>query len=295
MAFGAMPLSLAAVITASASGCSLPFSRPAAMARNSCSETPLTVVISVTTGRPSVIVPVLSMTTVSTDCAISSASPDLMRMPFSAPLPVPTMMATGVARPSAHGHEMTRMQMAIEKANSTLAPMASQTAPASTAIAMTAGTKTPAILSAMRAIGAFEALASSTRRMIWLIVVSSPTRSALKWMDPCLLIVAEVTLSPACFSTGIGSPVMADSSTLVVPESTTPSAGMRSPGRTMTSSPATSSSAGMTCSTPPRTTHACFGARSMSFSSALLVCPFARASRYLPTVIKVTIMPADSK
>ena len=44
-----------------------------------------------------------------------------------------------------------------------------------------------------------------------------------------------------------------------------------------------------------RTTHACFGARSMSFSSALLVCPFARASRYLPTVIKVTIMPADSK
>ena len=123
--------------------------------------------------------------------------------------------------------------MAIENANSTLAPIASQMPPAMTAIVMTAGTKMPAILSAVRAIGAFEALASSTRRMIWLIVVSSPTRSARKWMKPCLLIVAEVTLSPACFSTGIGSPVMADSSMLVVPESTVPSAGMRSPGRTM--------------------------------------------------------------
>ena len=30
-----------------------------------------------------------------------------MRMPFSAPLPVPTMMAVGVARPSAHGQAMT--------------------------------------------------------------------------------------------------------------------------------------------------------------------------------------------
>ena len=36
-------------------------------------------------------------------CAVSNASPDLMRIPFSAPFPVPTMMATGVARPSAQG------------------------------------------------------------------------------------------------------------------------------------------------------------------------------------------------
>lgn len=61
--------------------------------------------ISVTFGRPSVMVPVLSMTTVSMAWAVSRASPDLMRIPFSAPLPVPTMMATGVARPRAHGRE----------------------------------------------------------------------------------------------------------------------------------------------------------------------------------------------
>ena len=33
-------------------------------------------------------------------CAISSGSPPLMRMPLSAPTPVPTMTAVGVARPN---------------------------------------------------------------------------------------------------------------------------------------------------------------------------------------------------
>ena len=45
----------------------------------------------------------------------------------------------------------------------------------------------------------------------------------------------------------------------------------------------------------PRTTVACCGARRMSFSSASPVCPYARASRSLPTVMSVTIMPADSR
>ena len=63
--------------------------------------------MSVTTGLPSVSVPVLSSTTGLSLCAVSSASPPVMRMPFSAPLPVPTMMAVGVARPSAQGQAMT--------------------------------------------------------------------------------------------------------------------------------------------------------------------------------------------
>ena len=37
---------------------------------------------------------------------------------------------------------------------------------------------------------------------------------------------------PGCFSTGIGSPVSIDSSTALVPSTTTPSTGTRSPGRT---------------------------------------------------------------
>ena len=67
---------------------------------------------SVTLGLPSVTVPVLSSTTVFTVCAVSSASADLIRMPFSAPLPVPTMMAVGVASPSAQGQEITSTAIA---------------------------------------------------------------------------------------------------------------------------------------------------------------------------------------
>ena len=39
-------------------------------------------------------------------------------MPCSAPLPVPTIMATGVASPNAQGQEITSTEMAQDRANS---------------------------------------------------------------------------------------------------------------------------------------------------------------------------------
>ncbi len=128
-----------------------------------------------------------------------------------------------------------------------------------------------------------------------MIVISAPTRLARKWIEPDLFIVADVTVSPGRFSTGILSPVIVDSSTLVVPWQIVPSAGMRSPGRTIISSPMTNSSMGITDSIPLRSTDACLGASLISFSIAALVFPLARVSKYLPTVINVTIIPADSK
>ena len=74
---------------------------------------------------------------------------------------------------------------------------------------MTTGTKIPATLSAIRAMGAFDVPASSTKRTICAKVVSSPTRLARNWNVPFSLIVAEMTSSPTCFSTGILSPVIA--------------------------------------------------------------------------------------
>ena len=62
--------------------------------------------MSVTSGLPRVSVPVLSSTMAFSLYARSSASPERMRMPFSAPLPVPTTMAVGVARPMAQGQAM---------------------------------------------------------------------------------------------------------------------------------------------------------------------------------------------
>ena len=67
--------------------------------------------ISVTRGSPLVMVPVLSSATICTLPVFSSETAVLNRMPFFAPMPLPTMMATGVARPSAHGQLMTSTEM----------------------------------------------------------------------------------------------------------------------------------------------------------------------------------------
>ena len=160
---------------ASASGCSDCFSREAVQRISSSDVVLPQVTISVSTGCPWVMVPVLSSTTVSILWAVSSASADLMRMPFRAPVPVPTIMAVGVARPRAQGQEMTSTEMTMLRAKGILSPAISQIIPASSAMPITAGTKMPLILSASRAIGALEEAASSISRMIWARVVSSPT------------------------------------------------------------------------------------------------------------------------
>ena len=281
-------------VTALAKGCSLRLSRAAAIPNKKFSSA-AQVMMSVTKGLPSVKVPVLSKITVSILCAVSKASPDLIKMPFSAPLPVPTIIATGVAKPNAHGQLITKIETAIEKANSTLAPLISQQLPAISAITITAGTKTPATLSAVLAMGALLALASSTSAIILLIVVSPPTLSARNFTKPLLFSVPLVTESPTVLFTGRLSPVIALSSIVVSPSRIIPSAAKLSPGLTKISSPITKSSTAIVISSPPRRTVACFGARFMSFSTACEVLPLARASKYLPTVISVTIVPADSK
>ena len=107
--------------------------------------------------------------------------------------------------------------------------------------------------------------------------------------------VAEAALSPSAFSTGILSPVRADSSTVPPPLSTVPSTGIRPPCRTITVSPTRMSSVGTVSSCPSRRTTAEVGARASSAVIAPVVLPLERSSRYLPTVTSAKIMPADSK
>ena len=45
-------------------------------------------------------------------CVISNGSPPLIKIPLTAPIPVPTITAVGVARPSAHGQAINRTAMA---------------------------------------------------------------------------------------------------------------------------------------------------------------------------------------
>ena len=96
-------------------------------------------------------------------------------MPFFAPTPLPTIIATGVARPSAHGQLITRTEIALAIAQPNVFPASNQIKSVSRAMPMTAGTKTPETLSAMRARGAFVAAASDTICIILLSVVSCPT------------------------------------------------------------------------------------------------------------------------
>ena len=49
-------------------------------------------------------------------------SPFLINIPYSAALPTPTVTAVGVARPNAHGHATTRMEIRHVKEKSNVAP-----------------------------------------------------------------------------------------------------------------------------------------------------------------------------
>ncbi|MNL39295.1 hypothetical protein D3C87_1615660 [compost metagenome] len=95
-----------------------------------------------TLGFPIVRVPVLSKATTFTECVISSASASLIKIPFLAPRPVPTIIDVGVARPKAHGHAMTRTAMPLIMACSQLPVAKPQPKIVRSAITTTTGTKT---------------------------------------------------------------------------------------------------------------------------------------------------------
>jgi hypothetical protein len=86
--------------------------------------------------------------------------------------------------------------------------------------------------------------------------VSLPTLVALNLKLPVLFRVPPITSSPTCFSTGMDSPVIIDSSTALAPAITLPSTAIFSPGRTTTTSSTTTSSTGILRSDPSRTTRA---------------------------------------
>ena len=126
-------------------------------------------------------------------------------------------------------------------------------------------------------------------------MVSSPTFWASIWKEPILLTDAAMTLSPTFFSTGILSPVNADWSTEELPSMMTPSTGMLCPGLITMRSPTTTSSTGISCSSPLRMTVAVFGAKCNNFVIASEVLPLDFVSKNLPRVIKANIIAEDSK
>jgi hypothetical protein len=210
------------------------------------------------------------------------------------------MTAVGVARPSAQGQEIssteTAKSMDVVKPTPPITYQARKTMAART---ITAGTKTDATRSTRRWMGALEPCASCTMRTIWASALSRPTLVARRRKLPDLLMVAPITSSPGPLSTGRLSPVTRLSSTADCPLSTTPSTGIFSPGRTMTTSLTSTWSMGSSISLWPvsdrRTTRAVLACKESSLRIASPAWVLARASRYLPTMIRVMITAADSK
>jgi hypothetical protein len=241
-----------------------------------------------------VTVPVLSSTITFALRAVSRASPPLISIPCCAPLPVPTITATGVASPSAHGQAIISTEISTVNASLKSPVPMSHAVPASMARAMTTGTNMPEILSASLAMGAFDPCASSMSFTIRARVVALPTRVARQTTEPLRLMLPPVTSAPSSFSTGVLSPVSIDSSAEVMPSVTIPSTGNLSPGLTITSSSTLTLDAGTVFSLPSRRTVARGGARLRRVRMAFPAFDFDLASRYRPVVIRVMIVAADS-
>ncbi len=219
-----------------------------------------------------------------------------MRIPSWAPRPVPTISATGVARPSAQGQATISTATAAVKAAAAPPPTASQTPSVAAARAITAGTKTADTRSASRWTGATPDCASVTRRAICERAVSAPTRVARTSRRPPALTVAPATSSPGPTSTGTLSPVSSERSIAEEPASTTPSVAIRSPGRTRKRSPTRSSATG-TCRSLPSSPRS-DASLAPSSSSAVSAAParrLARASSQRPASRKVVTTVATSR
>ena len=134
----------------------------------------------VTCGLPSVIVPVLSNIIASTFLANSRLSASFIKIPFSAPLPTPTIIAVGVANPNAQGQAITKT---VTAANNPCTiplspPKKNHNINVRMAMPITTGTKIPAILSTNFCTGALLPCASCTILIIWASIVSFPTLTA---------------------------------------------------------------------------------------------------------------------
>ena len=215
-----------------------------------------------------------------------------MTIPSWAPRPVPTMIAVGVASPSAHGQAMIRTATAAVNASFAEWPVRSHAASVVSAITNTIGTKIADTRSASRCTGAFDPCASATRRAICASAVSLPTPVASTTRRPEALTVAPNTESSTVTSAGTDSPVSIETSTADDPSTTTPSVAILSPGRTTNREPTCNCS---TAISSPDSSRAVRAPSSRSARSAPDDRRLARVSKYLPSNSSAVTTVAVSK
>ncbi len=170
-----------------AKGCSEPFSKAQAILNKRVGSASFKGRTSLTVGFPCVRVPVLSTKIVLSFWACSKASALRNKMPARAPKPVPTIIAVGVAKPSAQGQAITNTDTAETRLHTTCPVTNQPNKNVSKASTTTVGTKTWDTLSAKRCTLALEPWACSTILTICASAVSAPTPVACTRSKPVVL------------------------------------------------------------------------------------------------------------
>src|SRR5699024_8065342 len=274
----------AAPTIAVAKGCSLSASAAAANAKMSSSVLSPTGWIPVTVGSPLVRVPVLSNSTASTVRMDSSARRSLINTPPRAARSVAIDTTNGIARPKAWGQAMTNTVIVRTTAASG-APSIDHTSAVSTAAPRANQNNQPAARSAMRWALDEEAWASATSFWIPASAVSSPMAVTSTRNPESVATVPATTASPSPRRTVLDSPVTMDSSMEALPSTIWPSAGTAAPGRTMNTSPTTSSAGATVTISSPSTFSATSGSKAARESNAEVVWARDRISIQWPNNI----------
>jgi len=179
----------------------------------------------------------------------SNAAPDLMITPnlLAAPIAETTVIGTEIA--SAHGEAATSTTSA-RSIHSPESPKIEPIRATRAARMRTPGTSGRARRSAIRARSPFSVCACSTSSTTVVKELSVPAAVASTSRTPEVLIEPANTASPGPTSTGMDSPVIAETSRLLCPTRTIPSVARRSPAARRSTSPRSRDSTGTVRAAP---------------------------------------------
>ena len=145
-----------------------------------------------------------------------------------------------------------------------------------------------------RSVGALDSCASSTRRTTRAIVLSADAAVTLIRRTASPFTVPAKTVSSTALRTGTLSPVTGASSIELSPATMTPSAEIRSPGRTSMIEPTARVSAGTSRVSPPSSNNAVLGTSAVRDLMLSRAFPAATPSSSSPTRKRKTTAAASS-
>ena len=257
-----MPYCLASTTIERPSGVSSASEDSCAASASACSDTPGAGTNATACRLPSVMVPVLSSSSVSTSPAASTARPDIASTLCCTSRSMPAMPIDEMSAPIVVGIRHT--SSAISTGTGTDTPAYRARGRSVTTTSRNTRLSTASRMLSAISFGVFCRTAPSTSAIILsrkVLPGLDVTRTRIQSDSTRVPPVTAERSPPDSRITGADSPVIADSSTLATPSTISPSPGMISPAATRTTSPLRSSLAGTVSWTPSRMRSAIVSAR----------------------------------